>query len=106
MAAVSVSVGGLWRTSVDVAAGTTWWQLKQLIQDKTAIRTYDQRLTPSGEDESAACGLGDGDEVMCEWGKLPAGAHPLHDAGEDFCPTPHPMPATDCAQDTCVCVSL
>ena len=94
MAAVSVSVGGLWRTSVDVTAETTWEQLKQLIQDKTAVPEDDQRLTPSGEDEFAACGLGDGDEVMCEWGKLPGGRHPLHYAGEDFCPTPHPMPGT------------
>ena len=93
MAAVSVSVGGLWRTSVDVNARTTWKQLKQLIEDKTAIWTYKQRLTPNGEDESAACGLGDGDEVMCEW-ELFNGWHPLHIAGEDFCPTPHLMPAS------------
>ena len=97
---VSVSVGGLWRTSVDVTARTTWKQLKELIWNKTAIRESAQRLTPSGEDETAACGLGDGDEVMCEWGRLVLGAHPLHCAGEDFCPTPHPMPATDCAHQT------
>ena len=100
-----MSVGGLWRTSVDVTADTTWEQLKQLIQDKTAVPWDDQRLTPSCEDDSA-CGLGDGDEVMCEWGKLPAGRHPLHYAGEDFCPTPHPMPATDCAHQTHECVCL
>ena len=88
MAAVSVSVGGLWRTSVDVTADTTWKQLKQLILNKTAVPWHDQRLTPSGEDESAACGLGDGDEVMCEWGKLYDGKHPLHIAGEDFFPLP------------------
>lgn len=104
MAAVSVSVGGLWRTSVDVTADTTWMQLKWLIQVKTAVPKYKQRLTPNGEDESAACGLGDGDEVMCEWGKL--WSHPLHYAGEDFCPTPHPMPATDCAHQTHECVCL
>ena len=103
MAAVSVSVGGLWRTSVDVTADTTWEQLKQLIQVKTAVPLYEQRLTPSGKDESAACGLGDGDEVMCEW-ELLFGRHPLHWAGEDFCPTPHPMPATDCAHQTHECV--
>ena len=106
MAAVSVSVGGLWRTSVDVTARTTWRQLKLLIRDKTAVPRADQRLTPSGEDEWAACGLGDGDEVMCEWVKLPNGSHPLHFAGEDFCPTPHPMPATDCAHQTHECVCL
>ena len=44
MAAVSVSVGGLWRTSVDVTARTTWRQLKQLIEDKTAVPQSDQRL--------------------------------------------------------------
>ena len=104
MAAVSVSVGGLWRTSVDVTADTTWEQLKQLIRNKTAIWESYQRLTPSGKRESAACGLGDGDEVMCEWGMLPAGWHPLHFAGEDFCP--HPMPATDCAHQTHECVCL
>jgi len=106
MAAVSVSVGGLWRTSVDVAADTTWEQLKQLIEVKTAVPKADQRLTPSGEDVSAACGLGDGDEVMCEWEKPLFGQHPLHIAGEDFCPTPHPMPATDCAHQTHECVCL
>jgi len=103
---VSVSVGGLWRTSVDVTADTTWEQLKQLIRKKTGVDEFYQRLTPSGEDESAACGLGDGDEVMCEWGEMDDGKHPLHFAGEDFCPTPHPMPATDCAHQTHECVSL
>lgn len=103
---MSVSVGGLWRTSVDVTAETTWRQLKQLIRDKTGVEAIYQRLTPTGEDESAACGLGDGDEVMCEWRKLLACRHPLHFAGEDFCPTPHPMPATDCAHQTHECVCL
>ena len=104
---VSVSVGGLWRTSVHIAADTTWEQLKVLIRDKTAIQEDYQLLTPSGEDESAACGLGDGDEVMCEWEELLLGRHPLYYAGEEFCPTPHPMPATDCAHQTheCVCLS-
>ena len=106
MAAVSVSVGGLWRTSVDVTADTTWKQLKRLIRNKTAVFEDEQRLTPCGADESVACGLGDGDEVMCEWGKLDRGRHPLHFAGEDFCPTPHPMPATDCTHQTHECVSL
>ena len=106
MAAVSVSVGGLWRTSVDVTAETTLEQLKQLIRDKTSVPEDEQRLTPCGEDESAACGLGDGDEVMCEWEELLFGRHPLHWAGEDFCPTPHPMPATDCAHQTHECVCL
>ena len=78
---VSVSCGGLWRTSVTVTEDTTWEQLKQLIRTKTGIRESDQRLTPCGEDESVACGLGDGDEVMCEW-ELPSGGHPLHFAGE------------------------
>ena len=96
MAAVSVSVGGLWRTSVDVTADTTWEQLKQLIRLKTAVPESKQRLTPCGADESVACGLGDGDEVMCEWGKLVGGGHPLHSAGEEFCP--HQMPnARHCA---------
>ena len=80
MAAVSVSVGGLWRTSVDVTADTTWWQLKELIWKKAAVPEDSQRLTPCGEDESVACGLGDDDEVMCEWGKLSDGRHPLHTA--------------------------
>ena len=102
---VSVCVGGLWRTSVDVTAKTTWWQLKLLIEVKTAVPMDKQRLTPSGE-EYAACGLGDGDEVLCEWEELLFGRHPLHFAGEDFCPTPHPMPATDCAHQTHECVCL
>ena len=88
--AVSVSVGGLWRTSVDVTADTTWGQLKQLIWKKSAVPEDKQRLTPCGEEESVACGLGDGDEVMCEWGELGGGWHPLHYAGEEF--FPHRMP--------------
>ena len=90
MAAVSVSVGGLWRTSVDVTAETTWRQLKKLIRAKTAVPESKQRLSPGCEEELAACGLGDGDEVMCEWGELNFGRHPLHHAGEEFCP-PHEM---------------
>ena len=78
---VGVSVGGLWRTSVSVTEETTWWQLKRLIRSKTGVPPWYQQLTPDGEDEHAACGLGDGDEVMCEW-VLPYGQHPLHRAGE------------------------
>ena len=78
---VGVSVGGLWRTSVSVTDTATWWELKQLIRGKTGVPVWSQRLTPYGEDEHAACGLGDGDEVMCEW-ELPYGEHPLHRAGE------------------------
>ena len=78
---VGVSVGGLWRTSVSVTEETTWSELKELIRSKTGVWVGDQRLTPDGEDEDAACGLGDGDEVMCEW-ELPYGEHPLHWAGE------------------------
>ena len=78
---VGVSVGGLWRTSVSVTSTTTWRELKRLIRSKTGVPEVDQRLTPDGEDRSAACGLGDGDEVMCEW-ELGYGRHPLHEAGE------------------------
>lgn len=78
---VGVSVGGLWRTSVSVTEETTWSELKRLIRNKTGVRVGYQRLTPDGEDEHAACGLGDGDEVMCEW-ELDDGWHPLHRAGE------------------------
>ena len=78
---MGVSVGGLWRTSVSVTGTTTWWELKLLICSKTGVPLGYQRLTPDGEDGSAACGLGDGDEVMCEW-ELHNGQHPLHIAGE------------------------
>ena len=78
---VGVDVGGLWRTSVSVTEETTWKELKELIRNKTGIPEMCQRLTPDGERQWAACGLGDGDEVMCEW-ELPFGWHPLHDAGE------------------------
>ena len=78
---VGVDVGGLWRTSVSVTDTTTWRELKRLICGKTGVPRWNQRLTPDGEDGSAACGLGDGDEVMCEW-VLPGGSHPLHWAGE------------------------
>ena len=85
---VSVSVGSLWRTSVEVTADTTWGQLKLLIRDKTAVLENRQRLTPGGEDDSAACGLSDGDEVLCEWEDLGGGAHPLHIAGDKFISNP------------------
>ena len=78
---VGVDVGGLWRTSVSVMGTTTWRELKRLIYNKTGVPLWAQRLTPYGEDENAACGLGDGDEVMCEW-KLHLGMHPLHYACE------------------------
>ena len=78
---VGVSVGGLWRTSVSVTEETTWSELKRLIWNKTGVHTWCQRLTPYGKDLHAACGLGDGDEVMCEW-ELPNCRHPLHRAGE------------------------
>ena len=78
---VGVSVGGLWRTSVSVTETTTWRELKRLICSKTGVWEEHQRLTPDGEDGSVACGLGDGDEVMCEW-ELTDGLHPLHYAGE------------------------
>ena len=78
---VGVSVGGLWRTSVSVTDTSTWYELKQLICSKTGVPEEAQCLTPDGEDGSAACGLGDGDEVMCEW-ELDEGWHPLHWAGE------------------------
>ena len=77
--AVSVSVGGLWRTSVDVTTDTTLRQLRQLIRDKTAI-PEDAQMLPAVRDWEA-CGLGEGDEVMCEWA-LYYGRHPLHYAGE------------------------
>ena len=90
-----MSVGGLWHTSVNVTADTTWRQLKQLIREKTAVPEGLQRLRPCGADEAVACGLGDGDEVMCQWDH-DNGEHPLHDAGEEFCP--HQMPnARHCA---------
>ena len=77
---MSVSVGGLWRTSVSMTDTTTWWEPKRLICSKTGVWELHQRLTPVSED-GLVCGLGDGDEVMCEW-KLPYGSHPLHWAGE------------------------
>ena len=89
---VSVSVGGLWRTSVEVTADTTWEQLKEMIRNKTLIPIDCQQLTPGGEANSV-CGLGVGDEVMCEWRKPGGGQHPLHCVGAvalggDFCPLP------------------
>ena len=95
---VSVSVGGRWRTSVDVTADTTWEQLKQLINQKTGLQSHAQRLTPSGEDESVACGLRDGDEVLCEWDNLGFGRHPLHYAGEFFS---NPLHDTETARRHC-----
>ena len=38
MVVVSVSIGGVWRTGVEITAETTWRQLKALIEDKIQVR--------------------------------------------------------------------
>ena len=78
MSAVSVNVGGYWRTSVSITEAATWDELKQLIWERTGVPDWRQRLTPNGEADEA---VGAVDEVMCEWGELASGQHPLHVAG-------------------------
>lgn len=81
---VTICVGGLWRTSIPITAKTTWWELKSMITRKTAVPVHHQRLTPDNEkdDDWTPVGLDDGDDVLCEWGILDHGRHPLHWAAE------------------------
>lgn len=77
MVVVGVSVGGLWNTSITVDKSTTWWDVQKRIRAKTAIPECDQRLTPFGKG-SAECGLGEGDELVCEVAEY---TFPLKEAG-------------------------
>lgn len=75
---ISINVGGLWRTHVDISEETTWKELKILICNMTAIWPQFQCLVPNNNnDTNAYCELEDGDEVFCNW-ELYFGYHPLH----------------------------
>jgi len=73
---ISVNVGGLWRTSVELKEGATWWDLRNEIENVTGIWQFWQKLEPTDENNNK-CFLEEGDDVYCNW-KLPGGAHPLH----------------------------
>jgi hypothetical protein len=80
VAQVTVNVGGLWRTRVNVDATTTWRDFKTSIRRATGVPDGYQQLTPrAAADIDTLCQLVDGDEVLCEWDL--EGSHPLHYAG-------------------------
>jgi hypothetical protein len=78
---ISVNVGGLWRTEVELKERATWWNLKNEIEKVTGIQTKNQILTPTCKDDFTFCELEEGEEVFCDW-KLHDGDHPLHCAAE------------------------
>jgi len=75
---VSVNVGGLWRTSVELKEEGTWKDLKNEIKKVTGIWNIYQKLKPD-DNYDERCELEEGDEVFCDW-ELPDGNHPLHHA--------------------------
>jgi len=78
---ISVNVGGLWRTSVELKEEATWYDLKNEINKVIGISSYCQKLEPNDEDDNK-CELEEGDDVFCDW-KLPYGDHPLHCAAKN-----------------------
>lgn len=79
MPTINISVGGLWRTTIEITETTTWEQLRALIDRATGLPTTMQLITPSMGENT---GLTDGDELMVEWHER-AGNHPLHYAARD-----------------------
>ena len=73
---ISVNVGGLWRTSVELEEEATWWDLKNEIEKSTGISTIYQKLTPTGKSDER-CELEEGDDVFCDW-EMSCEDHPLH----------------------------
>ena len=75
---ISVNMGGLWRTSVELKEDATWMDLRMEIGKVTGIIACFQKLEPCG-DNNKKCELEEGDDVFCDW-KLSHGTHPLHNA--------------------------
>jgi len=73
---ISVNVGGLWRTSVELKEEATWHHLKKEIEKVTGIWEYWQKLEPYDKYDKK-CELEEGDDVFCDW-ELFDGYHPLH----------------------------
>ena len=78
---ISVNVGGLWRTSVELKKKAIWKKLKEKIEEVTGIWIDCQKLEPNGENNKR-CELEEGDDVFCDW-KLLRGKHPLHCAAKE-----------------------
>lgn len=77
---ISVNVGGLWRTNVDLKEEANWCDLKKQIENATGIPACRQKLTPTYLLLHKKCELEEGDDVYCEWIDIPLGNHPLHEA--------------------------
>ncbi len=75
---ISVNVGGLWRTSLELKEDATWLHLKKEIKDATGIWPFNQKMEPDG-DFDKKCELEEGDDVFCDW-ISPDGNHQLHNA--------------------------
>jgi hypothetical protein len=73
---ISVNVGGLWRTEVELKEKATWRDLKDEIKKVTGIWPFRQKLEPNGKNYDK-CELEEGDDVFCDW-ELSCRLHPLH----------------------------
>jgi ankyrin repeat protein len=76
MRRISVNVGGLWRTLVELKEEATWWDLKTEIEKMTGIKQSFQ-IMMTGNEIYKRCELEEGDDAFCDW-KTPNGDHPLH----------------------------
>ena len=74
---ISVNVGGLWRTPIELKEEATWYDLKIEIGKVTGIPSDFQKLEPNDNDNKK-CKLEEGDDVFCDWKLLLNGYHPLH----------------------------
>ena len=81
MRRISVNVGGLWRTSVELKEEATWHDLKNEIGKVTGIMIFGQKLEPCGKYDKK-CELEEGEDVYCDW-ELSDGDHPLHHAAKN-----------------------
>jgi hypothetical protein len=73
---ISVNVGGLWRTKVELTEKATWFDLRKKILKVTGIYISYQLFVQLNKDRDN-CELEDGDDVFCDWYSL-YGDHPLH----------------------------
>jgi hypothetical protein len=79
---ISVNVGGLWRTNIDLKEDATWFDYKAEVGNATCIYSKHQHLTPDmapDGDIFAKCELEDGDDIFCDW-QMEQKKHPLHEA--------------------------
>jgi hypothetical protein len=66
---ISVNVGGLWRTSVELKEEAMWWSLKKEIEEVTGISRIEQNLKPTDEDNKK-CELEEGKTTIDKTKKI------------------------------------